>query len=386
MISTHRATIVLPARTLRTHAIPVISLWKTLAGRDTKIVFHDDNQGMIAIIRSGQNPTMRHLERTHGISIQWMHEIFQNDLIYLVYEVTSKMCADIHTKAFKDHMTWKRACMLINILSYDEISSVDVWSIMQPTHDISTGLDQHYKDRRVKIPTFPYTETPILPPDLYVAGMSSKEGLQEIPNVDTFVVVKTPRMYRTYPTGLRLQPWLRSTWVLRNGQWTKIETRVEPLLGDTRFDVWAERAVFQFHPVGDTAAPVVRTHPRLELSVADLFHPRTIAHPQFVNALPESQASVTNALSRIVHGGWDVAHQTISQIHTYVVENDMSGFKDKNTKDYWIEEGNQIVRVHNKLRSKLFDPKESPHPVIPEHAFKDERKTLRTSISGRDDE
>jgi len=117
MISTHRATIVLPARTLRTHAIPVISLWKTLAGRDTKIVFHDDNQGMIAIIRSGQNPTMRHLERTHGISIQWMHEIFQNDLIYLVYEVTSKMCADIHTKAFKDHMTWKRACMLINILS-----------------------------------------------------------------------------------------------------------------------------------------------------------------------------------------------------------------------------------------------------------------------------
>ena len=66
---------------------------------------------------------MRHLERTHGISIQWMHEIFQNDLIYLVYEITSKMCADIHTKAFKDHMTWKRACMLINILSYDEISS-----------------------------------------------------------------------------------------------------------------------------------------------------------------------------------------------------------------------------------------------------------------------
>ena len=121
---------------------------------------------MIAIIRSGQNPTMRHLERTHGISIQWMHEIFQNDLIYLVYEVTSKMCADIHTKAFKDHMTWKRACMLINILSYDEISSEDMWSIMQPTHDISTGLDQKYRERHVTIPTFPYTETPILPPDL----------------------------------------------------------------------------------------------------------------------------------------------------------------------------------------------------------------------------
>ena len=384
--STPEAEIIAADYALRTHAIPVISLWKTLVGRDPKLVFYDDNQGMIAIIRSGQNPTMRHLERTHGISIQWTHEIFQNDLIYLVYEVTSKMCADIHTKAFKDHMTWKRACMLINILSYDEISSEDMWSIMQPTHDISTGLDQKYRERHVTIPTFPYTETPILPPDLYVAGMTSKEGLQEVPNVDPFVVVKTPRMYRTYPLGLHRQPWLRSTWVLRNGQWTKIEHKVDPLLGDHRFDNWAERAVFQFHPVAEAATPVVRSHPRLELSVADLFHPQVIEQPSFVNALPEPQVLVTNALSRIVHGGWDVAHQTISQISTYVVENDMSGYKNKRNKDYWIEEGNQIVRVHNKPRSKLFDPKESPHPTIPEHAFKDERKTLRTSITEDNDE
>ena len=78
--STPEAEIVAADYALRTHAVPVISLWKTLVGSDPKIIFHDDNQGMIAIIRSGQNPTMRHLERTHGISIQWMHEIFQNDL------------------------------------------------------------------------------------------------------------------------------------------------------------------------------------------------------------------------------------------------------------------------------------------------------------------
>ena len=357
--STPEAEIIAADYALRTHAIPVISLWKTLVGRDPKLVFHDDNQGMIAIIRSGQNPTMRHLERTHGISIQWMHEIFQNDLIYLVYEVTSKMCADIHTKAFKDHMTWKRACMLINILSYDEISSEDMWSIMQPTHDISTGLDQKYRERHVTIPTFPYTETPILPPDLYVAGMTSKEGLQEVPNVDPFVVVKAPRMYRTYPLGLHRQPWLRSTWVLRNGQWTKIEHKVDPLLGEHRFGNWAERAVFQFHPVAETATPVVRSHPRLELSIADLFHPWVIDKPNFVNALPEAQVLVTNALSRIVHGGWEVAHQTISQLNTYIVENDMSGYKDKRNKDYWREEGNQIEYIINQEASCLIQG--NPH-------------------------
>lgn len=38
---------------LQTHAIRVVSLWKTLVGQDPKIIFHDDNQGMIAIVRSG---------------------------------------------------------------------------------------------------------------------------------------------------------------------------------------------------------------------------------------------------------------------------------------------------------------------------------------------
>ena len=136
---------------------------------------------------------MRHLERTHGISIQWMHEIFQNDLIYLVYEVTSKMCADIHTKAFKDHMTWRRACMLINILSYDDISSDDMWSIMQPTHDTSTGLDQHYKKRKCHC----FLHSHIRKPQYFhqicmKSGMTSKEGLQEIPNVDPFVGCQNP--------------------------------------------------------------------------------------------------------------------------------------------------------------------------------------------------
>ena len=384
--STPEAEIVAADFALRTHAVPVISLWKTLVGSDPKIIFLDDNQGMIAIIRSGQNPTMPHLERTHGISIQWMHEIFQNDLIYLVYEVTSKMCADIHTKAFKDHMTWRRACMLINILSYDDISSDDMWSIMQPTHDTSTGLDQHYKKRNATVPTFPYTETPILPPDLYESGMTSKEGLQEVPNVDPFVVVKTPRLYRTHPVGIPNRSWLRSTWVLRNGQWTKIEDKVHPLLGQTRFDNWAERAVFQFHPIHTNASPVVPYYPRLELSIADLFHPHTIDHPTFVNALTEPQVVVTNALLRIAHGGWDVSTVLIiSENQNVIHENDMSGFKDKRTKDYWVEEGNQVIRVHNRPRSTLFVPKESSHPTIQEYMLKDERKTLRVNVRDEDD-
>ena len=48
----------------------------TVAGQELRIIFHDDNQAMIAVIRSGKNATMRHIERSHGISIVWTHEMF----------------------------------------------------------------------------------------------------------------------------------------------------------------------------------------------------------------------------------------------------------------------------------------------------------------------
>lgn len=44
-----------------------------------------------------------------------------------------------------------------------------------------------------------------------------------------------------------------------------------------------------------------------------------------------------------------------------------------------------MIRVHKKARSKLFNPRESPHPTIPEHALKDERRTLRIDVRDSED-
>ena len=67
--SNSEAGIVAADYALRMLGIPSISAWEALLKGQPKIVFCGDNQAMINVMRSGRNPTMRHMERTRGISI-----------------------------------------------------------------------------------------------------------------------------------------------------------------------------------------------------------------------------------------------------------------------------------------------------------------------------
>ena len=246
--STPEAEIVAADTALRTLGIPALSLWKVLAKVFPQLLFHDDNQGMIGVVRSGRNPTMRHLERTHGISIASMHEHFQKDHFVLIYEITAKMAADIHTKGFKNPMAWKKACMLINLLEPQDLQSKEVLDMLQPSTDVDMTTRQVFQSKTEDIPNFPYTETPILPKEVYRKGLTSKEKLQYLPGMDPIFVVKQPVFYRPKPPGLIVPPdVLRSTWVLLNGAWTKVEHRASPPEQAIRFDKWVERACFQYH-------------------------------------------------------------------------------------------------------------------------------------------
>ena len=46
------------------------------------------------------------------------------------------------------------------------------------------------------IPTFPYTKVPIMPPNLWWQGLSSKGGLHEHEGHDPVIVAKVPRLMR----------------------------------------------------------------------------------------------------------------------------------------------------------------------------------------------
>ena len=76
---------------------------------------HEDNQAMLACVRSGRSPTMRYLERTHQICVRWLHETCANPRIRLFYEESLRMAADIYTKSFTDLARWTHACALIQV-------------------------------------------------------------------------------------------------------------------------------------------------------------------------------------------------------------------------------------------------------------------------------
>ena len=59
---------------------------------------------------------MRHIGRTHGISVSWMHERFSGSEAKMHYCPTDKQCADIFTKAFDNLDKWTHARMLISVV------------------------------------------------------------------------------------------------------------------------------------------------------------------------------------------------------------------------------------------------------------------------------
>ena len=102
---------------------PAMDLWELLLPRDLRPVVHEDNQAMIQVVRTGKNPTMRHLGRVHRVAIAWLHEQIPQQHIDLKYEVSERQAADIYTKAFTVSAEWDKATKLINVLDPQRFGS-----------------------------------------------------------------------------------------------------------------------------------------------------------------------------------------------------------------------------------------------------------------------
>ena len=100
--STVEAEIVAANPGVRTIGTPAIDLWEVLLGWLVAMNLMEDNESTFQIIKTGKNPTMRHISRTHGVNIQWLHDAYQRQLFGMKIAKTDEQVADIFTKHFRE--------------------------------------------------------------------------------------------------------------------------------------------------------------------------------------------------------------------------------------------------------------------------------------------
>ena len=98
--STAEAEIVAYALGLRTEGLPGLDLWETILQRRVRLLVWEDNKSTEQILDSGRSPALRHLGRTHGVSLAWLHEQTAVDGVDVDRVDSSFQLADIFTKAF----------------------------------------------------------------------------------------------------------------------------------------------------------------------------------------------------------------------------------------------------------------------------------------------
>ena len=100
--SSAEAEIVAADHALRTIGLPALDIWELILGKtgSLNIDMFEDNDACITIFRAGRNPNMRHIGRTHRISIAWLYERLKGPDVDMFRADSELMAADIFTKPF----------------------------------------------------------------------------------------------------------------------------------------------------------------------------------------------------------------------------------------------------------------------------------------------
>ena len=254
-LSTTEAELVAGALALKTAGLPAIIIMKILSlaanvGRNSQTLlhFHVDNQAMASVIRTGRNPTMRHLSRTHGIAISWLHEQYNEDDVRLAYITTTLMAADIYTKAFQDATKWTNLCEQINLIDVTQLSLPHIHAL----HSLVLSDSAPVTGKKIQ------PQQTLMPEELWdwEPGLGWHErwdwdsinGWQKR-NI-RYCVVREPKLYRTcsgdgghndIKLGCRTT-WLKNStgWFCEEKQqlWETLPNPREPITQ------WVERGVF----------------------------------------------------------------------------------------------------------------------------------------------
>jgi hypothetical protein len=109
---------------LRSEGLPLLTLMQFLADSDSpsnpnhvpRMVVLEDNEAVIKIVLKRRSMALRHVLRTHRISIDWCFEVCSNCDVFLKYVRTTEQCADMMTKGFSKKDVWNTLLNLIGLV------------------------------------------------------------------------------------------------------------------------------------------------------------------------------------------------------------------------------------------------------------------------------
>ena len=115
---TPEADIIAANAAVRPEGLPALQLWDIVSERKVIATLLEDNQVTMQILKSGKNPALRHIARTHRINFAWLSDVFRTcDQMDIKYCSTHKQPADIMTKGFTNSDSWDRGTALIGMRS-----------------------------------------------------------------------------------------------------------------------------------------------------------------------------------------------------------------------------------------------------------------------------
>ena len=169
---------------------------------------------MIAVVRTGRNPTMRHIASVHGVCIKSMHDQFTSPSVAMSYISTMQMAADIYTKEFTDGDKWLTLCRQIGLYSLDDIQSGDMLPLFLSQLELrSEKRGEHSIYEATAI-------TSVILEELH--GLRTALCVHDNDDGTQHAIVKEPRLYRFPRNAKHLNR--RSTWIKKTMNGPKLQT------------------------------------------------------------------------------------------------------------------------------------------------------------------
>jgi hypothetical protein len=114
--STPEAEIVAIDHGLSKHALPALSLWENILGKQFSIRLMEDNAAACRVVITGRNPSMRHMSRTQRIDVAWINERYVEKSFIFIECPSEYQAGDLMTKHFTDAKVWSRNVHLVGHL------------------------------------------------------------------------------------------------------------------------------------------------------------------------------------------------------------------------------------------------------------------------------